>query len=183
MRRVLSVVILIATSLAIGLGIASSPASALARGFTDVQLVNPPGNPLSSPTAVIALPGNRGLVLEKGGAVRVLLADGSLSPADALTLSVCTGSEMGLLGAAVDPAFNSNGFVYLYYTRSAGSCDVGTGRVNRVSRFTAGATSASLASEVVLFDVDRTPLFSGAAEQRSEPDVARLAEGVLMYLR
>ena len=80
MRRVLSVVILIATSLAIGLGIASSPASALARGFTDVQLVNPPGNPLSSPTAVIALPGNRGLVLEKGGAVRVLLAAGRADP-------------------------------------------------------------------------------------------------------
>jgi len=152
MRRVLSVVILIATSLAIGLGIASSPASALARGFTDVQLVNPPGNPLSSPTAVIALPGNRGLVLEKGGAVRVLLADGSLSPADALTLSVCTGSEMGLLGAAVDPAFNSNGFVYLYYTRSAGNCDVGTGRVNRVSRFTMTGNTIDPGSEVVLLD-------------------------------
>src|SRR5829696_2377793 len=121
MRRVLSVVIVFASCVTIGLGITSSPASALPRGFTDVQIPNPAGNPLSAPTAVVPLPGNRGLVLEKGGAVRVLLADGTLAPADALTLSVCTGSEMGLLGAAVDPAFGSNGSVYLYYTR--GNCD------------------------------------------------------------
>src|SRR3954454_22285809 len=152
MRRVLSVVIVVASCVTIGLGVTSSPASALPRGFTDVQLANPAANPLSLPTAVVALPGNRGLVLEKGGAVRVLLADGTLSAADALTLSVCTDSEMGLLGAAVDPAFGSNGFVYLYYTRNAGNCDAGTGRFNRVSRFKMTDNTINPASEAVLLD-------------------------------
>ena len=40
------------------------------------------------------------------------------------------------LGLAVDPAFSSNGFIFLYYTRAgAGGCDATT-RANRVSRFT-----------------------------------------------
>ena len=57
-------------------------------------------------------------------------------------------------------------------------------RMRRELGFDYGKFDYAIANgRVVLFDVDRTPLFSGAAEQRSEPDVARLAEGVLMYLR
>jgi DNA-binding CsgD family transcriptional regulator len=73
--------------------------------------------------------------------VRVLDVDGMLAAADALTLGVCTGSEQGLLGAAADPAFASNGYVYLFYSRSAGGC------ANRVSRFT--MTGNSLGGEQI----------------------------------
>lgn len=56
---------------------------------------------------------------------------GSLLATPALSLTVCSQSERGLLGVAVDPDFGNNSFVYLYYTASAsGSCQ------NRVSRFT-----------------------------------------------
>ena len=69
-----------------------------------------------------------------------------------VTLSVCTDSEEGLLGAALDPAFASNDFVYLYYTRNAGNCASSKGRFNRVSRFTMTGDTIAPASELVLLD-------------------------------
>jgi glucose/arabinose dehydrogenase len=128
-------------------------ASAAPAGLTDTTLPASVSNPLSSPTAIVPiLDSGRALVLEKGGAVRVLQADGTLLSSDALTLSVCTDSEEGLLGAAVDPGFASNGFVYLYYTRNAGNCASSNGRFNRVSRFTMTGDTIEPASELVLLD-------------------------------
>lgn len=72
--------------------------------------------------------------------------------ADAVVLNVCTSGEQGLLGAAVDPGFASNGFVYLYYSRNAGNCSSPAGRFNRVSRFTMTGDTIDPASEVVLLD-------------------------------
>mgnify|MGYP002400975458 CR=1 FL=1 len=88
-------------------------------------------------------------MLEKAGAVRVV-ANGALLPAAAMTLSVCTQSERGLLGFAIDPLFQSNGFVYVYYTRAAASAPGGC--VNRVSRFTMFGNGINPASEVMLLD-------------------------------
>lgn len=131
----------------------ASVAIASPEGFEDRTLPTPASNPLSSPTAIAPiLDSGRALVLEKGGAVRVLQADGTMLAADALTLSVCTDSEEGLLGAAVDPGFASNGFVYLYYSHDAGNCASSTGRFNRVSRFTMSGDTINPASELVLID-------------------------------
>ena len=162
MRRVFAVVA-VAASLGVTLGsafsvnpspVAAQPArpSLIPAGFVDTVLDNPPGNSISSPTTIVPLAGDRALILEKGGAVRVLGSDGKIVTADALVLTVCTGSEMGLLGAAVDPAFNVNGYVYLYYTRSGGDCSSGSGRFNRVSRFTMTANTIDPNSELVLLD-------------------------------
>ncbi len=134
-------------------GASAQSASAVPAGLTDTTLPAPVSNPLSSPTAIAPiLDSGRALVLEKGGAVRVLQSDGTLLSSDALTLSVCTDSEEGLLGAAVDPGFASNGFVYLYYTRNAGNCASSSGRFNRVSRFKMTGDTIEPASEVVLLD-------------------------------
>lgn len=149
MRRTLSVVALTASSIVVGLTASPATVHALPAGFTDTVVANPGGNPLSQPTTIVALPGARALILEKGGHVRVLLANGLISPDDALTLNVCTGSEMGLIGAAVDPNFALNGYVYLYYTTGA-NCASSTGRFNRVSRFVMSGDSISAASETVL---------------------------------
>ena len=80
--------------------------------------------------------------------MRVIDGDTELAqPALDLSGVLCTADEMGLLGAVVDPAFASNGFVYLYYTRSkSGRC------VNRVSRFTMSGATIGPASELVLVD-------------------------------
>jgi glucose/arabinose dehydrogenase len=112
---------------------------------------------LASPTSITAMPDGRALILEKGGAVRILMPDGTLSANDALTLNVCTDSEEGLLGAAIDPNFATNGWVYLYYTNNAGNCAASTGRFNRVSRFTMSGNTISPASELVLLDKMNIP--------------------------
>lgn len=146
MRRPLFALAAAAAALIVPLADAGVVRAAVPDGFTDTVISNPAGNPLSSPTDISPLPDGRALVLEKAGAVRVLEVDGTLATADALTLSVCTASEEGLLGAAADPAFATNGFVYLYYSRSTGGC------ANRVSRFTMSGASINPASEVVLLD-------------------------------
>jgi hypothetical protein len=73
-----------------------------------------------------------------------------------VSASICTNSERGLLGVAVDPAFATNHFIYLYYTfNKSGVCEKNTARspVNRVSRFTlSNASVADRASELVLID-------------------------------
>ena len=104
---------------------------------------------INTPISLTALPDGRVVVLEKAGAVRVV-SNGALLPAAALTLSVCTQSERGLLGFAIDPLFQSNGFVYVYYTRAAASAPGGC--VNRVSRFTMFGNGINAATEVVLLD-------------------------------
>ncbi len=109
-------------------------------GFSDAQVAS-----FSRPTAVEWLPGNRIVVLEQGGRVRVGRPGTGFTTA--IDLDVCSNSERGLLGLAPDPAFLSNGWVYVYYTdRGFNGC------VNRVSRFTMLGDTISLASELVLVD-------------------------------
>ena len=112
---------------------------------------------VSAPTALAFTPDGRLLVTTQGG--RLLVKNGAAPEVTALTFNaastgadpkICTESERGLLGVAVDPLFASNQFIYLFYTaRNGSSCQTGTylnagdyvatGRpVNRVSRFTLG---------------------------------------------
>src|SRR5262249_53750032 len=90
---------------------------------------------LSAPTAIAFLPDGRMLITEKGGALK--LSDGT-SASTLITLGVCSDSEMGLLGVAVDPNFSSNGFIYLYRTDNSAGCGSATGRFNQVVRVTMG---------------------------------------------
>ncbi|MGH9282015.1 MAG: PQQ-dependent sugar dehydrogenase, partial [Acidimicrobiales bacterium] len=58
--------------------------------------------------------------------------------------------ERGLVGVAVDPAFASNHFIYVYYTVKVGTCGT-SGPYNRVSRFTLSDANQAQ-SEKVLVD-------------------------------
>src|SRR5262245_47659048 len=78
-----------------------------AAGFTDTLIVGG----LNIPTGVAFLPDGRIVITEKGGALK--LYDG-VSTTTLATIPVCSNVEMGLLDVAVDPNFNSNGFLYLY---------------------------------------------------------------------
>jgi glucose/arabinose dehydrogenase len=79
--------------------------------------------------------------------------NGLLLPTPFVQLSVDSQGERGLIGVTLDPAFASNGYVYVYQTVTAG------GVHNRVSRFTASGDVAAANSEVVLVDL---PGLSGA---------------------
>ena len=122
------------------------PMATLADGSMVDQLVS---SSLAGPVAVAALSDGRTVVLEQGGRVRLVL-NGVLQATPALTLSVCANGERGLLGVAPDPAFGSNGFVYLYFTRPAPTAPGGC--VNRVSRFTMRGNAIDPASQLVLLD-------------------------------
>jgi glucose/arabinose dehydrogenase len=112
---------------------------------------------IPSPTAIAFTPDGRLLTATQGGTLRVI-EDDVLRAASALDLSasICTNSERGVLGVAVDPAFATNHYIYLYYTfNKSGVCEKNTARspVNRVSRFTLSTASvADRASELVLID-------------------------------
>lgn len=118
------------------------PAFALPPDFQD-SLVTIVG----SPTALAFTPDGRLLITRQTGQLRVYQG-GALLTTPALTVTpLCSQSERGLLGVAVDPDFATNNFIYLYYTVDKGTC------YNRVSRFVLPPTNViAPASEVVLLD-------------------------------
>lgn len=65
-----------------------------------------------------------------------------------LSLNVNSTGERGLLGIAFDPDFESNHFLYLYYTTAASPIH------NRVSRFTADGNSVVPGSELPILDLE-----------------------------
>ena len=92
-------------------------------------------------------PDGRLFVATQGGSLRVV-KDGALLATPFLTVPVSSTGERGLLGVAFDPAFASNGYVYVYYTATTPAIH------NRVSRFTADGDVAATGSETVLLDLD-----------------------------
>jgi glucose/arabinose dehydrogenase len=81
---------------------------------------------LEVPWELAFLPDGRALVTERPGRVRLLSREGELRAEPVAEVEVEAVGEGGLLGVAVDPEFERNGFVYLYRT-------VGDG--NEVARF------------------------------------------------
>src|SRR5262245_48176535 len=126
-------------------------------GFVDTPYVTG----LSEPTAIAFLPDGQLLITEKGGTggpgtAALKLFDGTATTT-LLSLPVCTGAEMGLLGVAVDPDFERTGFVYLYRSQAgAGGCETSTGRFNQVVRGTMGGSSVDAGSVTILLDGIRT---------------------------
>ncbi|KZM33815.1 ThuA domain-containing protein [Oerskovia enterophila] len=69
------------------------------------------------------------------------------STVTAATIPVYGGGEDGMLGLALDPQFEQNDWVYLYYSPQDG------GSVNRLSRFTMEGNTMKLDSEVVMLEI------------------------------
>ncbi|HJZ94192.1 MAG TPA: PQQ-dependent sugar dehydrogenase [Gemmataceae bacterium] len=108
----------------------------LPSGFTDALVASG----FSAPTAMEFAPDGRLFVLEQGGKVKLVQSGGTTFTA--LTLTVSSSGERGLLGIAFDPNFASNKFVYLYYTNpNAGAASWATGIHNQLSRFTVNDTN------------------------------------------
>ncbi|MBK1786421.1 ThuA domain-containing protein [Prauserella cavernicola] len=108
----------------------------------------------SAPTAMDITPDGRVFYTEILGEVRVFdPATGAVTTA--LDLPVYSGGEDGLVGITFDPAFDENGWVYLYYSPP------GTEEFNRVSRFTVEGNTIDPASESKVLDIP--------AARRSEP--------------
>lgn len=117
-------------------------------GFTVTTLVGG----LSAPTAEDIAPDGRIFVAEQGGNVRVV-QNGKLLAQPFLSLTVDSQVERGVIGIVLDPNFESNHFVYVYYTTDTPVTH------NRLSRFTESNNVAVHGSEHVLLDLD--PLHAG----------------------
>ena len=112
------------------------------KGFVQQQLTDA----LSSPTCLAVSSDGRIFIAEKGGAVRIY-QDGALLNEPFVNIHVDQHGERGLGSITLDPDFDRNGFVYVYYS-------VYNTNFNRLSRFTANGNKAIPGSEQILMDFD-----------------------------
>jgi glucose/arabinose dehydrogenase len=143
------------------LSLAAASRAAVPAGFTDTLSVG-----VAAPTDVAFTPDGRMLVASQAGTLGVYDGTGALLGSQTFPASqICSNSERGLLGVAVDPSHAVNRYVYLFYTRRKPGGDCSTASpitpltaVNRVSRFTLPSTNVlDLASEAVLIDEMPSP--------------------------
>jgi glucose/arabinose dehydrogenase len=145
-RRVSAGLVLILWAVIFGSFFHARSAVALPNGFDQKKVAD-----ITMPTALDFTPDGRMLVTSKPGQLYVV-DSGTKSVALDLRSRVCSGSERGLLGVAVDPGFRDAGrkYVYLYYTfDKSGTCSES---VNRVSRFTMSGNTMLPGSEQILLN-------------------------------
>ncbi len=101
---------------------------------------------LANASAFAQAPDGRLFVAEQAGTLRVV-KNGALLATPFVSIAVDSNGERGLIGVALSPSFATDGFVYVYATRTAG------GVHNRISRFTAAGDVAAVGSETTLVDL------------------------------
>lgn len=101
---------------------------------------------LNSPTDLKIAPDGRIFITEKSGAVRIV-ENGKLLDQSFYVVNTQTAGERGLDGIALDPNFDLNGFVYLYYTLPSENRNV-------VVRVTAAGNAAVPGSELELLRLE-----------------------------
>ncbi len=111
-------------------------------GFSQVKVVS-----LQAATAMCFAPDGRLFVCTKDGTVRIV-KNGALLNSPFLTLTVDQNGERGISGITFDPNFNSNHYVYIYYTATSPTIH------NRLSRFTANGDAVVAGSEFTLLDAE-----------------------------
>src|SRR4051812_4880419 len=71
---------------------------------------------LDNATAMALAPDGRIFVAEQTGFVRVVQPDGTVGTTPFATFPTTADGERGVIGLALDPQFESNHFVYVYFT-------------------------------------------------------------------
>ncbi|MBA3705369.1 MAG: PQQ-dependent sugar dehydrogenase, partial [Bacteroidetes bacterium] len=117
-----------------------SNAQTFPAGFSQVKV-----GTVYYPTSMAFAPDGRLFVTEKSGKIKIV-KNGSILPTPFYEVTVDQLNERGLGGIAIDPNFNSNHYVYLYYTTTSGTIH------NRLSRVTANGDIAVAGSEVAIYD-------------------------------
>lgn len=106
---------------------------------------------LNFPTSFSFFPDGRILVSEKSGLVR-LFKDGAIQATPFIDLRPIVNDywDRGLLNVAVDPDFDSNGYVYFLFTYEDNAANFSGMKTGRLIRVTASGDTASLDSAVTL---------------------------------
>ncbi|MEM8503558.1 MAG: DUF4347 domain-containing protein, partial [Cyanobacteria bacterium P01_D01_bin.1] len=108
---------------------------------------------LTLPIDSVALPDGQMLVLEKGGAIKILDPQAT-NPVAApyLTLNdINRDGERGLISIALDPNFETNGYFYLYYAYKNDPNNAGR---FRISRFVHDVDHAHIQEEKVIWEAN-----------------------------
>jgi glucose/arabinose dehydrogenase len=113
----------------------------VSTGFTDTTYVSG----LTRPVHMTWAPDGRLFVSEQDGKVRIV-KNGQLLSGYALKLNVSKSGERGVQGIAFDPDFDTNKFVYIYYTG-------GSPVHNNLSRFKVNGDVIDPASETKILDL------------------------------
>ena len=117
----------------------------------DITLI-PFASGFSAPLNIQNAGDDRLFVVEQGGVIKVVNADGSINPTPFLDISgdISSGGERGLLGLAFHPDYANNGYFYVYFTQPDGD--------TQVSRFSVEAGDPNVAdptSELFLLDMSQ----------------------------
>ena len=96
---------------------------------------------ISSPTSLDIAHDGRVFVAQQNGVIRVIKNDAML-PTPFATLTTDSSDEHGLLGIALDPNFDTNHYIYVFYTATGPSH-------MRLSRITANGDTMLAGSEQV----------------------------------
>jgi|GEM_PF-706154 len=116
--------------------------ASIPENFQKVALDETTANPMD----LEAAEDGRLFYIDRNGTVRIVLANGAVTTA--LSLDVYTGQEFGLVGMTLDPNFDSNGWIYLYYSPNDNVArDV-------LSRFTVSGNTIDPATEEQLLVVE-----------------------------
>ena len=104
---------------------------------------------LNLPVSLKFAPDGRIFYTEKDtGNIRIIQPNGTLLPTPFATISpIFTDGEAGLLGIALDPAFSSNNYVYVYYTYR----DTASYTHGHIVRYTANSNTGTSPRDI--FDV------------------------------
>ncbi len=147
MKRVLTAIVLIASG---GLGLITP---------TQAQAVRPElvASGLDHPWALAFLPQGRYLVTERPGRLRVVEADGRLSPPLAGVPAVAAGGQGGLLDLVLDSEFARNRRLYFCFSEPAASGQ-GGGNSTALARAQLAADRSRLEDVKVIFS--QKPKFS-----------------------
>ncbi|WP_345458255.1 ThuA domain-containing protein [Nocardioides marinquilinus] len=116
-------------------------AATLDASFEKVTLDDNTANPME----LTITPDGRVVYIDRGGDVRLIQPNGNTSTAG--SVDAYTGQEFGLLGIALDPDFETNNWLYLYYSPT------GTQAIDRVSRFTMDGDVIDPDSETTILDI------------------------------
>jgi glucose/arabinose dehydrogenase/mono/diheme cytochrome c family protein len=95
-----------------------------------------PGLSFSGPVSITAPPGetNRLFILERSGTIVVITNLASPTRTVFMSLTVLSDSESGLIGLAFHPGYATNGYFFVFSSRSL-TTSQGSGRHQRISRF------------------------------------------------
>ncbi|WP_121665592.1 PQQ-dependent sugar dehydrogenase [Mesonia aquimarina] len=114
-----------------------------AQEDVDISLV---ASGFTSPLNIQNAGDSRLFIVEQGGTIQILTANGSVNATPFLDISsqISTGGERGLLGLAFHPDYQTNGLFYVYYTDTSGDSVLSEFSVNLANQDLADGTSENI---------------------------------------